>query len=242
MSNNISKMKVEIWSDIMCPFCYIGKRKFESAMEAFNTADNIELEWHSFQLDPGVKPGERKDLFRYLSERKGISYQQSVEMHKQVTDMAAAAGLEYNFDKAVVANSFDAHRLIQLAKAKDLVDAAEERLFRAYFTEGKDISNHTVLKELGNDIGLKHTEVDEMLGSDAYTENVHHDIREAAQIGVRAVPFFVFNRKFAVSGAQPPEVFLQALQQSYEDWYKNQPAVITEIGTGAACTPGGDCK
>jgi len=242
MSNHTSKMKVEIWSDIMCPFCYIGKRKFESAMETFNAADHIELEWYSFQLDPDVKSGEGKNLYQYLSERKSIAYQQSVEMHKQVTDMAAVAGLEYNFDKAVVANSFDAHRLIQLAKTKGLGDAAEERLFRAYFTEGKDISNYAVLKELGNDIGLKHAEVDEMLCSDAYTENVQHDIREAAQIGVRGVPFFVFNRKFAVSGAQPPEVFSQALQQSYADWYKNQPAAITEIGTGAVCTPGGDCK
>ncbi|MFT3948381.1 MAG: DsbA family oxidoreductase [Agriterribacter sp.] len=220
MSNTPAKMKVEIWSDIMCPFCYIGKRKFESAMKTFNAADNIELEWHSFQLDPDIRSGDGKNLYQYLSERKGISYQQSVDMHKQVTDMAKAAGLEYNFDQAVVANSFDAHRLIQLAKTKGLGDAAEERLFHAYFTEGKDVSNRAVLKELGKDIGLDDTEVEEMLNSNAYTKSVQHDIKEAAQIGVRGVPFFVFNRKFAVSGAQPPEIFGQALQQSYEDWKK----------------------
>ncbi|MFT3747110.1 MAG: DsbA family oxidoreductase [Agriterribacter sp.] len=241
MSNNTVKMKVEIWSDIMCPFCYIGKRKFESALKLFDHAGCIETEWHSFQLDPDLISGDDKNLYGYLSERKGISYQQSVEMHKHVTDMAAEVELKYNFDKAVIANSFDAHRLIQLAKTRGLGDAAEERLFRAYFTEGKDVGNHAVLKKLGNDIGLKDTEVDEMLASNAYTENVQHDIHEAAQIGVRGVPFFVFNRKFAVSGAQPPEVFLQALQQAYEGWRKNQPAALTETGTGAACTPGGDC-
>lgn len=241
MSNTQQKMKVEIWSDIMCPFCYIGKRKFESAIGQFGDAAGVEVEWHSFQLDPSMKTEPDKNMYQYLSERKGISYQQSVEMHKQVTDMAEAVGLEYNFDKAVVANSFDAHRLIQLAKTKGLGDAIEERLFHAYFTEGKNVSDHAVLKALGEDIGLDGKEIAEVLNSNAYTKQVQHDIDEAAQIGVRGVPFFVFNRKFAVSGAQAPEAFLQALQQSFQDWRKTHPAPLTEIGTGATCTTDGSC-
>lgn len=241
MSNEQAKMKVEIWSDIMCPFCYIGKRKFEDAISQFEGAAAVEVEWHSFQLDPSMKTEPDKNMYQYLSEHKGISYQQSVEMHKQVTDMAEAVGLKYNFDKAVVANSFDAHRLIQLAKTKGLGDAAEEQLFYAYFTEGKNVSDHTVLKKLGEDIGLDGKEIAEALDSNAYSKEVQRDIDEATEIGVRGVPFFVFNRKFAVSGAQPPEAFLQALQQSFQDWRKAQPTPLTEIGTGATCTTDGNC-
>lgn len=241
MSNTQQKMKVEIWSDIMCPFCYIGKRKFESAMAGFGDAAGVEVEWHSFQLDPSLQSEPDKNLYQYLSERKGISYQQSVDMHKQVTDMAKSAGLEYNFDKAVVSNSFDAHRLIQLAKTKGLGDAAEERLFYAYFTEGKNVSDHVVLKELGKDIGLSENDLNELFNSNAYSKEVQHDIAEASQIGVRGVPFFVFNRKYAVSGAQPPEVFVQALQQSFEDWKKDHPAPLQEIATGDTCTTDGNC-
>jgi len=241
MSSITEKMKVEIWSDIMCPFCYIGKRKFESALEGFNAAAQIELQWHSFQLDPDIQAGDNKNLYQYLSERKGISLQQSVEMHKQVTAMAKEVGLEYNFDKAVVANSFDAHRLIQLAKTVGLADAAEEQLFLAYFTEGKDVSDHAVLKVLGKNIGLDEAQVSEMLNSDKYTKEVQQDIAKAAQTGVRGVPFFVFNRKYAVSGAQSPDIFLQALKQSHEEWRKDQPVTLTEIGEGETCTPGGDC-
>ncbi|MFT3705879.1 MAG: DsbA family oxidoreductase [Agriterribacter sp.] len=242
MENSTTKMKVEIWSDIMCPFCYIGKRKFESALNGFDGAEHVEIEWHSFQLDPTIQTGHGKNLYQYLSERKGIPYQQSVEMHKQVTAMAKEAGLDYQFDKAVVANSFDAHRLIQFAKTKSLGDAAEERLFHAYFTEGKDFSNHDTLVELGKDIGLDADEITKVLSGNAYTKNVKDDIEEAAQIGVRGVPFFVFNRTFAVSGAQPSDVFSKALQQSFDDWNKHQPLNVLEVAEGSVCAPGDDCK
>lgn len=235
------KMKVEIWSDIMCPFCYIGKRKFEKALSAFNDADDVEIEWHSFQLDPGIQSGHNKNLYQYLSERKGFSYEQSVQLHQQVTDTAKAVGLEYNFDKAVVANSFDAHRLIQFAKTQGLGDAIEERLFKAYFTEGKDFSDHTTLIALAKEIGLDEAEVADVLKNNTYKENVAHDIDEAAQIGIRGVPFFVFNRKFAVSGAQAPDVFSSALQQSFEDWNKNRPLTNINVAEGDVCSPDGNC-
>jgi predicted DsbA family dithiol-disulfide isomerase len=235
------KMKVEIWSDIMCPFCYIGKRKFEKALSSFNGADDVEIEWHSFQLDPGIQAGRNKNLYQYLSERKGFSYEQSVQMHRQVTDTAKSVGLEYNFDKAVVANSFDAHRLIQFAKTKGLGDAIEERLFKAYFTEGKDFSDHATLVVLAKEIGLNETEVANVLKSDAYKESVALDIDEAAQMGIRGVPFFVFNRKFAVSGAQAPDVFSSALQQSFEDWNKSRPLTNISVAEGEVCSPDGNC-
>lgn len=136
-------MKVDIWSDIMCTFCYIGKRKLEGALKNFDHADEVEIVWHSFQLDPTMTAQPGKDVYTYLAERKGQSRDWSVQMHRQVVNMAADAGLEYNFDHAVIANSLDAHRLIQLAKTHGLGDVAEERLFRAYFTKAKTLPTTT---------------------------------------------------------------------------------------------------
>lgn len=220
------KMKVEVWSDIMCPFCYIGKRNYESALAQFADRDHIEIVWKSFQLDPSIpEKTEAENVFRYLAQRKGISYEQSVQMHQGVVQTAKNAGLEYNFDKAVVANSFKAHRMIQLAKTKGLGDAAEERLFYAYFTEGKNFGNPEVLTELGKEIGLTETEVQEALTDETYAQKVKADIQEAGSLGVNGVPFFVFDRKYAISGAQPPAAFLQALQQSFTEWQKDSPVV-----------------
>src|SRR4051812_12330480 len=170
------KMKVEIWSDVMCPFCYIGKRKFETAMSKFSDAAGIELEWKSFQLDPTIESGHGKDLYQYLSERKGIAYEQAVQMNAQVSAMAAAEGIDFNPANAVVANSFDAHRLIHLAKQNGLGDEAEERLFKSYFTESKDFGDHTVLTQLGKEIGLDEMSVKETLAGDAFSAEVTKDI------------------------------------------------------------------
>lgn len=219
--NNTPKMKVEIWSDIMCPFCYIGKRHFEEAMKQFPEADNIEVEWHSFQLDPSLpKPASDLSAYEYLAQRKGMSVEQSKAMHQNVVQMASNAGLNYNFDKAIVANSFDAHRLIQFAKTKQLGDAAEERLFKAYFIEGKNMCDASTLLELAKDIGLNEAEAREVINGDAYSSEVKKDIEEASQIGVRGVPFFVFNRKYAVSGAQPSATFVNVLEKSFSEWDK----------------------
>ncbi|MBS1751174.1 MAG: DsbA family oxidoreductase [Bacteroidetes bacterium] len=234
-------MKVEIWSDVMCPFCYIGKRRFEEAMAVFKHADKVAVIWHSFQLDPDIQPDHGKNLYEYLSERKGISIEESVEMHRYVTQMATDAGLVYHFEKAVVANSFDAHRLIQFANTVGKGDETEERLFRAYFTEGKDISDHKVLIELVADIGFTPGQVKVALDEDIYAYRVKEDIAEAAHLGIRSVPFFVFNRKYAVSGAQPAATFLQVLQQSYTDWQKDNELQIL-VANGSTCTPGEACN
>lgn len=209
-------MKVEIWSDVMCPFCYIGKRKFEKSLEEFH-GDEVQVTWRSFQLNPGLKTEPGKNIHQYLAEIKGISTKQAKQLNDRVTKMAADAGLRYNFDTAVVANSFDAHRFSHLAKKHGLQDAAEERLFAAYFSEGKNTADHEALAELGGEIGLDKNEVRRMLNSDEYSREVEEDITEAQRLGIHAVPFFVFDRKYAVSGAQPSEVFREAMETSLRE-------------------------
>jgi len=221
----LPKMKVEVWSDIMCPFCYIGKRNYETALKQFTGRSQVEIEWHSFQLDPNIPASSDKKVtvYQYLADKKGMTYEQSVTMHKGLIQTAKEAGLTYNFENAVVANSFDAHKMIQLAKEKGFGDQVEERLFLAYFTEGKDFGKLETLVGLGTDIGLTEEEIIAAIQSDEYAYKVRLDIQEAQNIGVRGVPFFVFNRKYAISGAQPPGFFLQTLEQSFKEWCINNP-------------------
>jgi len=211
-------MKVEIWSDIMCPFCYIGKRHFEAALKQFPNAEAITVEWKSFQLDPTIPTmAERVDVYQYLADKKGMTLEQSKAMHQNVIQMAKNAGLDYNFDIAVVGNSKDAHRLIQFAKTKGLGDQAEEALFKAYFTDGRNMSDLNDLVEIGTSIGLKSDELTAVLESEAFAYEMMQDIQEAQNIGVQGVPFFVFDRKYAISGAQPVEAFLQTLEKVYSE-------------------------
>ncbi len=207
-------MTVEIWSDVMCPFCYIGKRKFEAALTQFEARDKVEIVWRSFQLDPDLATEPGKSVAQSLSEKKGWTAEQTAQSLSFVTQMAQTVGLDYHFDKAIVANSFDAHRFTHYAKTQGKQDAAEERLFAAYFTEGKNTADHRTLAQLGAEIGLEPEAVAEMLDSKAFTSEVKDDIRLARQFGVNGVPFFAFDRKFAVSGAQEVQVFLNALQRS----------------------------
>jgi predicted DsbA family dithiol-disulfide isomerase len=235
-------MKVEIWSDVMCPFCYIGKRRFETALAQFEHKDDIEVEWKSFQLDPQMQTMPGKNINEYLAERKGFTVEYAKQLNSQVTKMAAAEGLVYDFDKAIVANSFDAHRFAALAKAQGLGNEAEEKLFKAYFTEGKNIADHNILAALGGEIGMDAHLTKKALAGDDYAGSVADDIAGAGEIGVRGVPFFVLNRQYAVSGAQPAEVFLSALTQSFAGWQKQHAAVVELAGeTGEACAIGGDC-
>jgi len=237
-----NKMKVEIWSDIMCPFCYIGKRKFEQALQQTNLDGTVDIEWHSYQLDPNMTSQPGKDIYTYLAEAKGQSLAWSRQVHEQVTNTAKAVGLTYNFDTAVIANSFDAHRLIQLAKTYGKGDEMEERLFRAYFTEGKNVSDHATLAILGEEIGLDKNVVLQTLAGNSFSREVEHDIAEANEIGVRGVPFFVFDRKYAVAGAQSPEVFTQVLDKSFAEWSAQHPLVHVDDMDGNVCTTDGDCK
>jgi predicted DsbA family dithiol-disulfide isomerase len=210
-------MKIEIWSDIMCPFCYIGKRKFEAALSQVEFKDSIEVEWKSFLLNPDIVTDPSKSTVEYLADVKNMSVEQAREMTDQVVQMAAQSGLEFNYDKTVVANTRNAHRLIQMAKVHLLGDKAEEILFEAYFSGGRNMDDKDTLVELGEKIGLDQEEVRQMLDSDQFDDKVRQEIFEAQQIGVRGVPFFVIDNKFAISGAQQENVFVNALIKAYEE-------------------------
>jgi predicted DsbA family dithiol-disulfide isomerase len=210
-------MKVEIWSDVVCPFCYIGKRKFESALEKFPHKDEIEIEWKSYQLSPKMKTEPSKNVHQYLAEHKGISLDEAKAMNEEVTRMAAENGLTYNFDKTIVANSFTAHRFSHFAKQYAKQNEAEELLFRAYFTEGKNIDDIDTLAALGTQLGLTASTVKETLKTTMFSDDVHMDIYEASQVGAQGVPFFVFDNKYAISGAQDSSLFLQTLEKAFAE-------------------------
>jgi len=218
-------MKIEIWSDVMCPFCYIGKRRFEHALEQFEYADRVDIEWRSFQLNPDMETDPDANINEYLADSKGWSLEKAKQMNQRVTDMAAEIGLEYNMDQAVVANSFNAHRLIQFAKTNNKGDEAEEALFRAYFTDGKNMDDLDTLVAIGKDIGLDGHDVRAVLEGDQFANAVKHDIQTAKGMNIRGVPFFLFDRKYGVSGAQETQTFLQALQQSWNEWLEEQQKV-----------------
>ena len=211
-------MTVEIWSDVMCPFCYIGKRKFEAALGDFAGRDEVQVVWKSFQLSPDMKTEPGKNIHQYLAEHKGISLDEAKRMNDYVTQMAAKAGLTYNFEKAVVANSFNAHRFVHFAKHHGKQGEAEEKLFHAYFTDGKNIDDFETLINLGAEIGLDTVSLKAALDAGLYGDDVRQDIYEAQQVGVRGVPFFVFNDKYAVSGAQESSVFSEVLGKAYSEW------------------------
>lgn len=210
-------MKIEIWSDIMCPFCYIGKRRLEAALDKFENKEHLEIIWKSYMLNPNMKTDTDKNINQYLSEIKGWSLEQAKEMNAHVTNMAKEVGLQYDFDKAIVANSLKAHCLIQLAKTKNKGNEIEERLFKAYFTEGKNVDDEKTLVELGKEIGIEESEVRLALRDLNFLNEVDKDIREAQQIGVRGVPFFVIDRKYGISGAQPENIFIETLTKAWAE-------------------------
>lgn len=242
MNTAANKMKVEIWSDVMCPFCYIGKRKFEKAVAQFADSSNIEVIWKSFQLSPDMVTDTTISTYQYLADHKGIPVADAKRMSDQVTQSAAREGLVYNFDNAVVANSFKAHRFTHYAKSYGKQDAAEEALFKAYFTEGKNIDDNSILVSLGVSIGLDAEDLNNTLQTDKHAAEVDADITEANMLGIRGVPFFVFDRKYAVSGAQDSSVFIQTLSQSVAEWRTQQSDSAIAVTDGAVCTPDGVCE
>jgi len=218
-------MQIEIWSDVVCPFCYIGKRKLEKAIEKFPFKDKITIEWKSFQLNPDQKTNPSISTLEYLAESKGWSMEQTREITSNVVNMAAVQGLEFDFEKAVVANTRNAHRLIHLAKESRKGDAMKERLLKAYFSEGKNVDDFSTLISLGKEIGLEEEKIKMMLESDQFAAAVVQDIYESRQLGVKGVPFFVLDRKFGISGAQPDEVFEQTLEKAWVEFAKKNPVL-----------------
>ncbi|WP_343522689.1 DsbA family oxidoreductase [Pedobacter sp.] len=219
-------MKVEIWSDVMCPFCYIGKRHFEQALEKLPFKKEIEIDWKSFQLNPEYQNTNNETVYDYLSRSKGMPIEQAKQMTRQVADMAANAGLTLDFDTSIPANTFNAHRLIHLAAKHDLQDLAEEKLFEAHFLKGRNIGENDVLIDLAVEMGLDKDEVTAVLNGNEFAEAVRYDIYESQNLGIRGVPYFVMDRKYGISGAQPVQAFTDALTQSFNEWKAAQPKTI----------------
>ncbi|TGE27331.1 DsbA family oxidoreductase [Hymenobacter metallicola] len=224
-------MQLEIWSDIMCPFCYIGKRRLETALAQFPHRDDLNIVWRSFELDPTMQTKPGQSIHELLAERKGVSLAQGRQMNTHMAQIAREVGLDFDFDKVVPVNTFLAHRFLHLAAQHGQQDAAKERVLAAYFTEGRNVADLDTLAELGTELGLNAADVRTALQGDAYAQDVRHDEYQARQIGVRGVPYFVFDNKYAVSGAQPSELFLEVLEKV---WEEKHPAP-TVLASGDAC-------
>jgi predicted DsbA family dithiol-disulfide isomerase len=227
-------MKFEIFSDVVCPWCAIGKRRFEAALSDFGHAEEVEVHWRSFELDPSAPtaPDLNVDTASHLAAKYGMTREAAVASQENLAAMAALDGLDFRFDKTKRGNTFDAHRLLHYAHEVGLQDELKERLFRAYFTEGELISDRTALVRLGAEVGLDQEKSAEVLEGDRYAAEVRADEQEARTLGINGVPFFVIDRRYGISGAQSPATILQVLDEA---WAKSHPLVVTEAGDGMAC-------
>jgi predicted DsbA family dithiol-disulfide isomerase len=210
-------VKVEIWSDVVCPWCYIGKRRFEKALDQFDHRGDIEVEFRSFELNPSAPTDQQGSLEEALARKYGLSLEQARAMNARVVEAAAGEGLEYRFDIAKRSNTFDAHRMIHLAAAEGMQSAMKERLMAAYFMEGRAIGDRDTLVELAAEVGIDAERARATLDSEEFADEVRADEREAGELGITGVPFFVINRRYAVSGAQPPELLLKALAAGWDE-------------------------
>ena len=205
----VGQVKIEIWSDVVCPWCYIGKRRLERALAEFEHASEVEITWRSFQLNPDLPPGRAVPTMDYLARRFGP---QARDMVGRVAGLARAEGLDLDFDAALTVNTLDAHRTLHLAADHGVADAAKERLLRAHFTEGADLSDPGTLAGLLDETGVPADRVRQVLAGSEYADAVQADIEQAYAFGANGVPFFVIDRRYAISGAQPAEAFLHALR------------------------------
>jgi len=210
-------MKIEIWSDIACPFCYIGKRKIEKAIQKLPDPSSIQIEWKSFQLNPTLQTDPNQNTLTYLAETKGWTMEQTLKMTAQVTAMGKEEGLNFNFEKTAVANTKKAHRLLHLAKGYNCQNELKEQLFKVYFEEGKNIDDLETLLHYAEQVGIPQAEAKRVLDTHEFEEEIDQDIYESRLIGVQGVPFFVFDRKYGISGAQPDKVFDQTLYQALQE-------------------------
>ncbi|MBR8745105.1 DsbA family protein [Nocardiopsis sp. MG754419] len=208
-------MRIEVWSDIVCPWCYIGKRRLERALASFEHADEVEIVWRSFQLDPGFPQGVSEPVYDTLAKKMSAPREQVKAMTAQVQQVASEEGLTYDFEGGVMVNTFDAHRLTHLAREHGLGDAAHERLMRAQLVEARVLNDLDTLVGLAGEIGLDTERARAVLSGTEYTEQVREDIAAAQRLGATGVPFFVLDRALGISGAQPLEVFSDALEKAH---------------------------
>lgn len=236
------KMKIEVWSDIMCPFCYIGDKKLDDALAEFGDRDRIEVEFKSFELMPGLETHPIRTTNEMLAETKGMTIEQARQMNSQVAQVAAGVGLEMDTETSIPANTINAHRLTHLAKKHGKQKAVADALFRAYFNEQKNVDDLDTLVDIASAAGIDATEAREVLESDAYTNEVQQDVHEARQLGVTGVPFFVFDRKYAISGAQDAAVFSGTIEKSFGEWAEANPVSPFEVIQGQTCSVDGTCN
>jgi predicted DsbA family dithiol-disulfide isomerase len=227
-------MQVEIWSDVVCPWCAIGKRRFEAALARFEHRDEVEVRWRSFELDPTTPRAYEGNATQRLADKYGVSVDQARAMEQRVVDAAAADGLDFRFDLARPGNTVDAHRLLHLAADRGVQGELKERLLRAYFTEGRPVGDPGALVEVAAEAGLDPDEARSVLESDKYLAEVREDQATARSFGITGVPFFVLDRAYGVSGAQPVEVLLDALRQA---WAAAHPLTVV-AADGDSCADG----
>jgi predicted DsbA family dithiol-disulfide isomerase len=210
-------MKVEIWSDVACPWCYIGKRRIEGALAQFEHQDQVEILWRSYQLDPQAPRTSEETMNELLARKYGMSQKQAAAANDHVSAIAAQDGLQYHMEQVQYGNTFDAHRLIHLAASHHLQQEMEERFFKAYFTEGAKLGDAETLVKLAAEVGIDAEEARAVLTSDRYADEVRADIQRARRLGVQGVPFFAIDEKYGVSGAQPAEVLREVLEQAWSE-------------------------
>jgi predicted DsbA family dithiol-disulfide isomerase len=224
-------MRVDIWSDVVCPWCYVGKRRFEAALAEFPGRDDVEVHWRSFELDPRAPRLRTSDRIEYLAAKYRIPPEQAEAMDRQITEAGRSAGLDLHLDRTRGGNTFDAHRLLHLAADHGRGEELKERLLRAYFTEGEPIGDPAALARLAREAGLPAADIDDVLAGDRYAEAVRADEQHARALGATAVPFFVIDETYGIAGAQPPEVFANVLERA---WSENS-AVPADDCSGGAC-------
>ena len=218
-------MKVEIWSDFVCPFCYIGKKKFQAALKEFQYKEDVEVIYRSFELDHNSAKAPKGSIHEIISKKYGLPLEKAIENNNFIVEKAKEVGLNYDFDSMIPTNTFDAHRLSHFAAEEDKMERITERILKAYFEEGMDISDHQVLASLAEEIGLNKEEALKVLGGSSYSEDVLTDQAKAQNIGVTGVPFFLFNEERAISGAESVDTFLQTM---YDTWTEEEALKISE--------------
>ncbi|RDV34689.1 DsbA family oxidoreductase [Lysinibacillus capsici] len=234
-------MKIEIWSDYVCPFCYIGKKQLEKAIEDTGYSGQVELVYKSYQLDPTTPIDSHSTVYESLAKKYGMSLEKAKEMTVGVTERAKEVGLNYDFSNLMEENTLKAHRLVKWAEQQGDVTALVESLLNSHFIEGKRIGQDDVLLEIAEKVGLEREEVAKVLADDVYKNEVEADIQEGLQLGVRGVPFFVLNRKYGISGAQPQEVFEDTLRKVAEEEGLQPSLKMAGTGDAGICTDD-NCK
>lgn len=236
-------MKIEIWSDIVCPFCLIGKRHLELALEQFEHRDAVEIIWRSFELDPTAPATAEGTLAEAIARKYGISLEQSEASQRDIAARAQAVGLTFNWQKAQYGNTFDAHRMIHLAAAHGKASEAQQAFKTAYFTDGKSVADPATIREIALELGLPAPEVEDVLTTDLYADAVRTDENQARTYGISGVPFFLIEGKWAINGAQPIDFILSGLRQVWEQLHpaETKPTLLTAPGAegGASCGPDG---